>query len=116
MAGDDSGVRRTLDEFGRTVDDIESCSFDPAPLEELEAKLSGAASFSTKVCRNCDIRFACDSYREFALKQRKLSTDGLLTLLRDLGDEKDAQAFKILSFAEDEDKEFEQSAKVEPET
>ena len=54
-------------------------------------------------------RFACDSYRQHAFRQRRLSTDGLLEFLDDLGEGKDAQAFKTLSFAEDEEKAFEES-------
>ncbi|MGO8692086.1 MAG: hypothetical protein ACLQMF_00300 [Rectinemataceae bacterium] len=42
-----------------------------------------------------------------------LSTDDLLELLRDMGDDKDAHAFKTLSFAEDEDKAFEETAAEE---
>jgi hypothetical protein len=113
VTSDDSGVQKTLDEFSKTVDAIESCRFDPAPLSELEASFSGTSTFGRQVCRNCDIRFACDSYRAYALRQRRLSTDDLLELLRDLGDDKDAQAFKTLSFAEDEDKAFEESATEE---
>ncbi|HUX38085.1 MAG TPA: PD-(D/E)XK nuclease family protein [Rectinemataceae bacterium] len=106
----EENVTKTLEEFAETVDDIESCRFDPPPVAALEAPMgAGRTVFGRKICRNCDIRFACESYRDYALKARRLSTDDLLGLLRELGDEGEADAFKTLALAEDVAKEFEAS-------
>jgi hypothetical protein len=59
----------TLFEFGRVVDAIENGQFAPPPLERLQETIPGVWTherFGTRVCRNCDARFSCDSYRRFA--------------------------------------------------
>lgn len=106
----EENVAETLAEFGRIVDCIENRQFDPVSLDVLnEAIAGGNTKFAVRICRNCDIRFACDSYRSYSLKQRSRSVDDIITLMKDLGDEKDVQKFRSLAFEEDEEKEFEAS-------
>ncbi|RME47176.1 MAG: hypothetical protein D6796_08005 [Caldilineae bacterium] len=59
---------RTLYEFGQVVDQIEDGQFAPPPVEKLEETIPGPRTerFGTRVCRNCDARFSCDSYRRYA--------------------------------------------------
>jgi hypothetical protein len=100
----------TLEEFGDIVDNIEECRFEPPPVEVLEARMAGSKTrFVTKFCRYCDIRFACDSYREYSIGRRTLSSDDLLYLIKDMGDDIDHLTFKNVSFEADVRKEFEAS-------
>lgn len=62
-------VRETIEKFSRAVDDIENGVFAPPPLSRLNETMQGIkfrARFGTHVCRNCDARFSCKSYREYA--------------------------------------------------
>jgi hypothetical protein len=62
-------VEHTIKEFGKVVDKIENHEFRPPPLKKLKDRVAGARSneqFGTRVCRNCDARYSCNSYREFA--------------------------------------------------
>ncbi len=65
---DQSHVESTIREFGEVVDLIEGKAFAPPPVERLQEKLPGTkAPFAVRVCRNCDARFSCRSYRNYAL-------------------------------------------------
>lgn len=60
-------VSETIAEFGRVVDCIENNKFAPAPLEVLRGRREeGDRAFSSRVCRRCDARYSCSSYRAFA--------------------------------------------------
>ena len=61
-------VAGTIAEFGRVVDDIEERRFGPPPVDRLKEVLLGTRNvrFATQVCRNCDVRFSCSSYRDYA--------------------------------------------------
>lgn len=62
-------VEATILEFGEVVDDIEDGRFAPPPLARLNELVAGMkfkVRFGTHVCRNCDARFSCASYREYA--------------------------------------------------
>lgn len=61
-------VEETIKDFGERVDDIEEGRFGPPTIEKLRSKLPGTvAAFGVNVCRNCDARFSCTSYREYVL-------------------------------------------------
>jgi len=62
-------VKSTIADFGKVVDAIEDKTFAPAPLEMLRRK-EGGSLFATRVCRNCDARFSCSSYRDYAASSR----------------------------------------------
>ncbi len=61
-------VEQTIREFGAVVDAIEDGRFSPPPLERLNEVTPGARQtrFGTYVCVNCDARFSCVSYRQYA--------------------------------------------------
>jgi len=61
-------VQATIAEFGAAVDAIEENRFAPRSLDDLNAVLPGTRSmrFATRVCRNCDARFSCAAYRQYA--------------------------------------------------
>ena len=75
---DPKKVTETIAKFGETVDDIENGVFAPPPLERLNELVSGTkykVRFATHVCRNCDARFSCRSYREYAWRGGRKSAD-----------------------------------------
>jgi hypothetical protein len=60
-------VKKTIDHFGQIVDLIEEGCFAPAPVDRLEERTAGMrVPFAMNVCRNCDARFSCASYRSYA--------------------------------------------------
>jgi len=73
---DPANKDQTLLEFGRVVDAIEDGQFAPPPPDRLRETIPGALTherFGTRICRNCDARFSCDSYRHFARGTRKFN-------------------------------------------
>jgi len=65
---DAENVKKTIAEFAAAVDQIEDCEFRPPSLKHLKKREGARGSFATRVCRNCDMRFSCSSYREYARK------------------------------------------------
>lgn len=64
-------VQAKIDEFAEIVDAIEDGDFAPRPVEDLRERWPGSNTlFATRVCRNCDARFSCSSYRRYALRGR----------------------------------------------
>ena len=63
-------VKKTVDQFARAVDSIEDREFGPPGLETLEQRNPDGRNFAQRVCRNCDVRFSCFSYRSYASKHR----------------------------------------------
>jgi hypothetical protein len=62
-------ISATIDDFGKVVDQIENKSFAPPSPGHLETRIEGTTrKFATQVCRNCDARFSCSSFREYARK------------------------------------------------
>lgn len=66
----EEAVAETVADFGRVVDAIEEHRFAPPAVDVLRApsRPGGKVTFGTDVCVNCDARFSCDSYRQFALR------------------------------------------------
>jgi hypothetical protein len=63
---DDKQVEDTVTKFGKAVDAIEAGKFDPAPVAKLRKPEYKNRPFAVNVCRNCDARYSCASYREYA--------------------------------------------------
>jgi len=64
---DASHVDETIEEFGQVVDKSEEGDFAPPPPEHLDARQGATQKrFATGVCRNCEARFSCSSYRQWA--------------------------------------------------
>lgn len=76
---------RTLYEFGQIVDKIEEGQFESPPVERLHDKLPGAREerFAVRVCRNCDARFSCSAYREYAGAVTHLAERGMSYFIED---------------------------------
>lgn len=71
---------RTLFAFGETVDKIENGEFAPPPPERLQEEIPGAWTherFGTRICRQCDARFSCNSYRVYARRGRQIAEGGM---------------------------------------
>jgi len=67
---DPGKVNATIAEFAKVVDRIEDHEFCPPPLSVLSMSDGKRGTFATRVCRNCDLRFSCSSYREYAHKHK----------------------------------------------
>ncbi len=64
---DDDRVNRTVEDFAGVLDCIEDSCFNPVPVKRLKEKVKGTKhTFAVRVCQNCDARFSCESYREYA--------------------------------------------------
>lgn len=64
-------IQSFLTEFGDTVDKIEERVFTPASVVSLMTKQPGHnRDFGSLVCRKCDARYSCDSYREYIASSR----------------------------------------------
>lgn len=64
------GVNQMIQAFGEVVDHIENKEFDAPPLEKLEERFATTrGSFANKICRFCDARYSCTSYRAYASKK-----------------------------------------------
>ncbi|WP_447861133.1 PD-(D/E)XK nuclease family protein [Nitrospira calida] len=78
---DEDEVARTIEDFGRCVDEIEDGKFAPPPVDKLGKPhgtrrkkdhgdtpgggLDREPTFAEIHCRNCDARFSCDSYQAY---------------------------------------------------
>jgi hypothetical protein len=83
-------VEETIREFGQVVDAIEDNRFAPRKMEDLKEILPGPRKirFATLICVNCDARFSCSSYRQYAwLGGTKASDKAIAQYLQEaLGD------------------------------
>jgi hypothetical protein len=70
-------LEETVREFGEVVDAIEDGRFVPPPLKKLQEQMPGMrkVKFGTHVCRNCDARFSCVSFRQYAWLGGKQTAD-----------------------------------------
>lgn len=63
---DPHSVDETIREFSEVVDNIEQAIYSPREVEALGEQMPGTNErFVTRVCRNCDARFSCQSYRTY---------------------------------------------------
>lgn len=67
---DASNVKKTIAEFACAVDQIEDHEFHPPKLSTLLQSDGKRGTFASRICRNCDVRFSCASYREYARKHK----------------------------------------------
>ena len=62
---DTQHVQDTVHAFGSTVDRIEGGAYSPPPVRHLNKMEVRKETFAMRVCRNCDVRFSCRSFREY---------------------------------------------------
>ena len=85
-------VENTILDFASTVDEIEDKNFKPAPVEVLKEKLQGSNSiFGQRVCRECDARFSCSSFREFVTEKGKGLKGNFAKYFEDFGSDTDQE-------------------------
>lgn len=85
-------VKDTVYDFACIVDEIEDKKFHPAPIDILTSKMEGTtALFATRVCRNCDARFSCSSYREYAVGKGKGERGNFKKYFEDFGSDTDQE-------------------------
>ncbi|WP_425077289.1 PD-(D/E)XK nuclease family protein [Psychroserpens sp. S379A] len=86
-------VEDTINKFACVVDRIENREFHPPSVDELQERIKGTKQrFATRVCRNCDARFSCDAYREYAQKSSSFS-GGFAQYINDLGNSDEVENF-----------------------
>jgi len=79
-------VEETIAEFAKVVDDIEERHFSPPVAKRLKETEAGTnVQFATYVCRNCDARFSCSSYREYVKQSGARSQSAFWKYLEDTG-------------------------------
>ncbi len=89
---DQEKIEEVIEDFAKTVDCIEEKKFKPAPVEKLRDKMEGTnALFGTRVCRNCDARFSCSSYREYAVGKGKGERGNFRRYFDDFGSDTDKE-------------------------
>lgn len=85
-------VEETIEDFAAIVDQIEDKNFKPATVEVLNSTMPGTtALFGTRVCRNCDARFSCSSYREYALSKGRGERGSFKKYFEDFGSDTDQE-------------------------
>lgn len=93
---DPDSVAETIADFGKVVDCIEDGKFSPATVAKLKRRVArGSRSFAEDICGNCDARFSCDSYREFALAGRSNADKLIRQYFSDLGSDSERDAWAI---------------------
>lgn len=103
-------VQDTITEFGTTVDAIESKKFKLPKVEVLKEEVGTTRQkFGTRVCRNCDARFSCTSYRNFVISTNARTGLDFKTYFADFGsdDEKAETVSLTLDVAPPRDAEVE---------
>ncbi|MBU3926558.1 MAG: PD-(D/E)XK nuclease family protein [Bacteroidetes bacterium] len=89
---DQKKLSDVIADFANTVDCIEEKKFKPAPVDKLNDTMEGTnALFGTRVCRNCDARFSCSSYREYALGKGKGERGNFKKYFEDFGSDTDKE-------------------------
>lgn len=85
-------VKDTIREFGEVVDKIEEGKYKPPPLRTLKKREVKNRTFATRVCRNCDIRFSCSSYREYVKTSKSRDLPRFREIYEDTGTRADQQS------------------------
>jgi hypothetical protein len=63
-------VTSTIAEFAEIVDQIEDQKFQPPSVHALTDRQENQSTFAARVCTNCDLRFSCSSYHEYARRYK----------------------------------------------
>jgi hypothetical protein len=80
-------LQQMIAAFAMTVDQIEDSRFSAPELRWLERRDVHDQTFATRVCRNCDGRFSCRSYREYAVTEGRRHPDKYQRYYEDFGEE-----------------------------
>ena len=83
---DSDEVEAYISAFGEVVDMIEDYRFSPPPVEKLMSKVQDNKTFAVHVCRNCDVRFSCESFKEYVYSSSR-ARNNFLAFYDDYGTE-----------------------------
>lgn len=101
-------VEETVQKFGAVVDRIEGHEFAPPPVEVLRSRQTGQPTlFATNVCRNCDARFSCASYRTYSLNSGQASLHTFRTYYGPNTTDAERDDWLGAGLLSDDDKDFE---------
>lgn len=99
-------VEETVAEFGQVVDAIEEGRFTARPVEHLDLREGPRGDrFATAVCRNCDARFSCASYRQWALGSSSHIERAARRYFEDLGPDEGLEAWRTANLEATPDEE-----------
>ncbi|MBC8446568.1 MAG: PD-(D/E)XK nuclease family protein [Chloroflexi bacterium] len=88
-------VEETVGEFGAVVDAIEGGCFAPRDVQHLDLREGPRGDrFATAVCRNCDARFSCASYRQWALGSTSHIERAVRRYFEDFGGDEEQDAWR----------------------
>jgi hypothetical protein len=88
-------VGETVEEFGAVVDAIEEGCFAARDVEYLDVREGARGErFATAVCRNCDARFSCPSYREWALSSSSHIERAVQRYFEDFGPDEEQESWR----------------------
>ena len=91
---DKGKIDETILDFGEVVDKIETYCFEPKNVDDLKKMVEGTNSiFATRVCRNCDVRFSCETYREYARQTGTRTKSNFKKYFEDYGTDLDQEEF-----------------------
>lgn len=86
-------IEEMVEDFGRTVEDIENKRFSAPPVKELKAKNPGdQVAYAVRFCRNCDARFSCPSFQDY-VSESDTGRHGICKFLDDYGTEYSPEEF-----------------------
>jgi hypothetical protein len=85
-------IKETINDFGKVVDSIEEYEFNSPSIQKLVRVEIKGRTFASRVCRNCDGRFSCSSYREYVKVAKGGSVGRLKKFFNDYGEEEDQNA------------------------
>ena len=87
-------IDEKINNFAEVVDNIEDKKFIPAPIEKLDKIVVGTnQKFVTRVCRNCDARFSCDSYRKYSFGKGERMRVNMKKYFDDFGTDADKEGW-----------------------
>jgi hypothetical protein len=91
---DQSKIQETIKDFGAVIDKIETNCFEPPSLSVLESKIEGTNTiFATRVCKDCDARYSCEAYREYALQSGTRTQSNFKKYFEDFGNDSEQEEF-----------------------
>jgi hypothetical protein len=89
-------VDAIIGEFGSVVDRIEDHEFEPRDLATLKTREPGLRTvFAVAVCRNCDARFSCQSYRDYALGSAAAAEGRFRQYIEETADDLEQEASRV---------------------
>ena len=84
----------------KVVDAVQDGRFAPRPADELRHRGGPLGRlFATRVCRECDVRFSCPSYREYALAGRGRSEEAVREYFSDVGPDMDQESWRTANLS-----------------